>query len=161
MTKCVLMTLVCSLVHLHANSTIRSEYVVGGWDATSFKSIRAQGLKKLAHQLEAYNNGAGLNRIIIVDDTMHHRSMRREVFVITRDHNVPLLTVWIQTDLTVALQRLRARTEGERVSEDSFHRVCAQFERPDSSHICDRNHCVLSGESQQRCACRPRRAFNY
>lgn len=56
--------------------------------------------------------------LIIVDDIMYLRSMRRELYVITRDHGVPLVTVWMKSCLDVCLARNRSRNDRINSSND-------------------------------------------
>ena len=56
--------------------------------------------------------------LIIVDDIMYLRSMRRELYVITRDHGVPLVIVWMKSCLDVCLARNRSRNDRINTSSD-------------------------------------------
>lgn len=82
---------------------------------------------------------------------MHLRSMRREIYVITRDYSIPLLTLWLNIDPSIALERNRFRNlyENGNVSEESFVRVSESFQPPDQSFIFDRYSVVIQSDVTQ------------
>ena len=78
---------------------------------------------------------------ILLDDTMHMRSMRREIYVVCRDYRVPLFTVWIDCDLNIAKARLSQRNQlhFQKVVDDaSLERIVDQFQPPNPTFIFDR-----------------------
>ena len=60
--------------------------------------------------------GEGLCNIVIVDDIMYYRSMRREVYTIAREQSYGFVTLYVSVPVEVALQRNAAR-ESARVPE--------------------------------------------
>ena len=76
---------------------------------------------------------------VVVDDNMYLRSMRRQVYNLTRDTKHALLTVHVTCELDVARERNQTRDGIERVAERSFDNIIQDFQVPNSRHICDRN----------------------
>lgn len=81
-------------------------------------------------------------RIIIVDDIMYLRSMRRQVYVIARDAHAKLLTIFVDTNPSLAKQRNLTRNEKECIAGEAMERIISHFEGP-SDMIYDRNHIRL------------------
>ena len=79
------------------------------------------------------------NKLILVDDIMHLKSMRKQVFQLCRLHRAPLLTVYVSTPLEIALQRNRARIAETAVSEASLRKLFEEFEVPDARFVHDRH----------------------
>jgi len=80
--------------------------------------------------------------LIIVDDIMYLRSMRRELYVITRDHGVPLVIVWMKSCLDVCLARNRSRNDRINTSNDDNNTTtsscCIDRRITESIHSIDR-----------------------
>jgi tRNA uridine 5-carbamoylmethylation protein Kti12 len=79
--------------------------------------------------------------LIIVDDIMYLRSMRRELYVITRDHGVPLVIVWMKSCLDVCLARNRSRNDRINTSNDDNNTTsscCIDRHITESIHSIDR-----------------------
>ena len=87
-------------------------------------------------------------QITIVDDIMHLRSMRREVYVIARDRGVPVITVWINTDIETALARNRLRTGREKIDEDAIWKIHNTLQPPDPVHVFDRHSFTVDGNGE-------------
>ena len=163
------------------------------WDETSFKLIRSKCLQRvidaihiqssMVKSLSPHCNGSidadadddavlvhtKNDGLIIVDDIMYLRSMRRELYVITRDHGVPLVTVWMKSCLDVCLARNRSRNDNtstscridrhsiesihsidrraKLVTDDTILRIHGAFEEPTSEFIFDRYHIVVDSDS--------------
>ena len=177
------------------------------WDEKSFKLIRSKCLQRVIDAIHiqsssvkslsphcngsidtdddddaaAYDDAVLVHTtndgLIIVDDIMYLRSMRRELYVITRDHGVPLVTVWMKSCLDVCLARNRSRnaristssddntstscridrhnTESihsidrnvKLVTDDTILRIHGAFEEPTSEFIFDRYHIVVDSDS--------------
>jgi tRNA uridine 5-carbamoylmethylation protein Kti12 len=128
------------------------------YDDESFHSIRSEGLKILEEHIVAFKTNecsdttSQLQQVAIVDDIMHLRSMRRAVFKVARKYSVPLLVVWVKTDLTAALERngRRRLNEGDRIPSEVIQKLFEQFDEPSSKHICDRHCCTIDGNSTDR-----------
>lgn len=122
----------------------RSDSVQMDWDETSFKRSRAQTLQILNDTLSSLEDKDTVSstlarEVVIVDDIMHLRSMRRQVYQIARDHEVPLLTLWINTCNDTARARNSQRPEGKhRVVEEAFEKIVRDFQPPNIEHIGDR-----------------------
>ena len=77
--------------------------------------------------------------------------MRREVYVIARDCNIPIIVAWVNTPLEVALERNGQRMGKQRIKEQTIIKIHAALEPPDVQHICDRVHIVIDGACEGRC----------
>jgi tRNA uridine 5-carbamoylmethylation protein Kti12 len=123
------------------------------WDSTTFHLIRYNALSTLSKMI---TNQQGMDemvlsevqnkvsKIIIVDDIMYLRSMRRQIYCIARDHTCKLLTIFIDTVPNIARSRNSRRTEKDRVDDEAMEKIISRFERPNHEFICDRNHLVIS-----------------
>lgn len=85
--------------------------------------------------------------MLLIDDLMYLRSMRREVYVCARDCNIPLLTVWVKTDLHLALERNSKRVECLSIPNDVIEKIDANLQPPDPSFIFDRHSIVVDGNA--------------
>jgi tRNA uridine 5-carbamoylmethylation protein Kti12 len=96
------------------------------------------------------------SKVLVVDDTMHLRSMRREVYMRARDVShirnaaVTLLTVFVQTSAALTRTRNATRRGVDRVADDAMDRIEQTFEGPAESLIFDRQHVVCALEDEKR-----------
>uniref|UniRef100_A0A7S3DG17 Uncharacterized protein n=1 Tax=Palpitomonas bilix TaxID=652834 RepID=A0A7S3DG17_9EUKA len=79
--------------------------------------------------------------VLIVDDNMHYRSMRREYYRLARDYGCPFLLIYVHSDPEVAWERNSARVEG-RIPSDTFWRMVSLFEEPSAEEMPE-NHIVV------------------
>jgi O-phosphoseryl-tRNA(Sec) kinase len=88
--------------------------------------------------------------LVIVDDTMHYRSMRAECWRIARTTGAAYLFSHIKCPRDVALERNKLRPPGQRVPEEVFKRTVAIFEPPEESSHCpfDSNNYRVALETQ-------------
>lgn len=90
------------------------------------------------------------NHLLIVDDTMHYRSMRAECWRIARATGAAYLHAHIKCPLETALERNQQRPPGQRVPEEVLRRTAAIFEPPEEnqhfSYDSDRYKVVLDIE---------------
>ena len=112
-----------------------------------------EGIRAIAHSFPfaTANDSDEFPGLILVDDIMYLRSMRREVYVIARDCNIPIIVVWVNTPLEVALQRNSQRSGKQHIEEQTIIKIHAALEPPDAQHICDRVHIVIDGACENRC----------
>ena len=73
--------------------------------------------------------------ILVIDDIMYLKSMRREVYVLARDRQIPLLTVWASAALETAILRNEMRPTEQRVTRDAIERIFTQFEAPTDDYF--------------------------
>lgn len=80
--------------------------------------------------------------------------MRREIYVICRDYQIPFLILHFQCEIEIALQRIHERNsqimineqnQNNLVSDESFHRIQSNFQIPNPQYICDRSCLLLDG----------------
>lgn len=81
----------------------------------TFKEIRAKALDIVADLIRSSND---MHNVIIIDDTMHYHSMRREVYTLVRDLQGMLRMVWLICDVDTAVERdkIRESSLGEKVA---------------------------------------------
>jgi tRNA uridine 5-carbamoylmethylation protein Kti12 len=85
--------------------------------------------------------------IIIVDDIMYLRSMRRQVYVLARESGIPVLVVWVRTELDVALERNAQRTGKGRVPDEVIAKIYSELQPPEEVFIFDRYFLVLENST--------------
>lgn len=88
--------------------------------------------------------------VILIDDIMYLKSMRREIYVIARDKGIPVFTVWVKVDFEIAKQRNLCRPMECRVSDAAMNRIFIGFEPPVSSLIFDRCNYTVNGSCEAR-----------
>jgi hypothetical protein len=101
---------------------------------------RAAALQHLEQQLEQ-------NQLVVVDDTMHLRSMRREVYALGRARGVPVVVIWLRAPLALALARNSTRVPAHQVEESAIGRIHTALEPPDGSLVQDRCFLVVDADS--------------
>lgn len=69
-------------------------------------------------------------RLVLVDDNMQYRSMRRDVYVLARDRRLAYLQLHVACDLAVALARNAERDGLRRVPPAVLERMAGAFEAP-------------------------------
>jgi tRNA uridine 5-carbamoylmethylation protein Kti12 len=89
--------------------------------------------------------------VIIVDDIMYYRSMRREIFTLARDSIISeFVVVWVNVPLEVAMSRNESRELLKRVGTEAMQRIHNAFEPPVESLIFDRVHLQIDNSSEHR-----------
>jgi tRNA uridine 5-carbamoylmethylation protein Kti12 len=83
------------------------------WNEHSFDISRKNGMDKLSTTIEK----GGYN-VVIVDDIMFYRSMRRDVYRIAREHSCGYVSIFINISLEIALKRNASRELPSRVAEE-------------------------------------------
>lgn len=73
--------------------------------------------------------------------------MRRQIYVLSRNYDVSLVTVWIRADLKTVIKRNKDRIGTHRVKDVSIKTVFENFESPDQSDIFDRNSITIDSEN--------------
>jgi tRNA uridine 5-carbamoylmethylation protein Kti12 len=140
----------CELIHFDNYEEDRE-----AWGKGSFQSGRNHALAQLLSMLSGVRDAEGLAChkqepsndhcdhpkavLAIVDDIMYLRSMRREVYVIAREHRCHHLVVYVDTDLDVCRERNSSRNEVTKINEQSLQRIHSQLEPPRCSDIADRH----------------------
>ncbi len=81
------------------------------------------------------NKNKGRN-LVIVDDTMHYRSMRAECWRIARSTGAAYLYSHIKCPIERALERNNHRPRGQRVPEEILKRTASIFEPPEENQQC-------------------------
>ena len=117
------------------------------WDEHSFRASRDEGILQLQRMItsstaavDKSNGVSHLNHtVIIVDDIMYLHSMRRAVYVATRDLLVrSLITVRVTANLTASLSRNSLREDSRRMSDETVTRIYNQFEELNASLVHER-----------------------
>jgi tRNA uridine 5-carbamoylmethylation protein Kti12 len=120
------------------------------WDEDSFGTSREKNIAQLQDLIQQPALD-GLHKLIIVDDIMYLHSMRRAIYVKTRDldiHNP--FVIRVSADYSTALTRNSLRPDSKRVAEDTLLRIFNQFEEPNTSLVHERNNYVVDTMSSGR-----------
>ena len=67
--------------------------------------------------------GSGSQRIVIVDDIMFYRSMRREIYKIARENHHGFVSIFMEIPIEVALDRNSKRGSASRVAKEVFAHI--------------------------------------
>ena len=108
------------------------------WSENTFKQYRELALNDVNQILTESNRPK--ESVLIIDDIMYLKSMRREIYVLARDNCAKLLCIWIDCSLDNAIKRNNNRTGTGKISEESIFRVNSLFEPPDPTYITDRHY---------------------
>lgn len=90
--------------------------------------------------------------VIIIDDLMYLHSMRREIYVITRDENIPLLTIRVRTSLDFAILRNSLRPMSIKISNETISKIFENFQEPNNSIVAERLNYIVDNTSDERWA---------
>lgn len=114
---------------------------------TTFRASRVAALRSVESELQSFLADNVEKFAVVVDDIMYLRSMRRQLYVLGRQHAVPLAVVWVQTSLPTALARNAAREALRRIPEATIVKLHSHFEAPSRLHTADRLSFVLANEA--------------
>ncbi|CAM9495190.1 unnamed protein product, partial [Ectocarpus fasciculatus] len=103
----------------------------------SFKEIRSITMSLIAEKLKSDS----CRNVIIVDDTMHYHSMRRELYACSRDSRAAMRVVWLRCDVEVAVERDNARDAT--LGEETVRKVHSMFEAPREEYIWERGYVTV------------------
>ncbi len=131
------------------------------WDENSFRLARSKGIgciQEIVASLQAQEVYQSNDHIsfIVVDDNMHLRSMRREIYVIARNYGLPHLTVFVDVPIQIALERNESRNSNEfsdlsgYIPSESFNRIADNFQVPSERFIYDRNLIKIESSTMER-----------
>ena len=124
----------CSVVLVAFDDHLAAE---ADWDETTFGAARSASLRAVEAALADESV-----TVVVVDDIMHLKSMRRQVYVLGRQRNVPVVVVTSNVELSTALARNALRTSPHRVEDAAILRIHSHFEPP-GSNTADRLHFTL------------------
>lgn len=110
------------------------------FDPVEWRRERVVALGQVEAALQKGGASAGLalpgagspGLVVIVDDNMFYRSMRRVIFRMCRQHASAFLVVHLRVSPGVAVERNRARAGRARVPDAAFQRMVAAFQPPAS-----------------------------
>ena len=128
------------------------------WDEHSFRASRDEGILQLQRMItsstapvDKSNGVSHLNHtVIIVDDIMYLHSMRRAVYVATRDLLVrSLITVRVTANLSASLSRNSLREDSRRMSDETVTRIYNQFEELNTSLVHERVSTTVDTSTEQ------------
>jgi len=95
------------------------------WNEESFALSRRAGIERISSALNACHAD-----IIVIDDIMFYRSMRRKIYQLARDHMAGYLTVYIDSTFDVVCARNAERAGASRVTDESMRNIWSKFEPP-------------------------------
>ena len=124
----------CSVVLVAFDDHLAAE---ADWDETTFGAARSASLRAVEAALADESV-----TVVVVDDIMHLKSMRRQVYVLGRQRNVPVVVVTSNVELSTALARNALRTSPHRVEDAAILRIHSHFEPP-GSNTADRLHFTI------------------
>ena len=120
------------------------------WDEDSFGTSREKNIAQLQDLIQQPTLN-GLHKLIIVDDIMYLHSMRRAIYVKTRDLEVhDLFIIRVSADYSTALTRNSLRPDSKRVAEETLLKIFNRFEEPNTSLVHERNSFVVDTMSPVR-----------
>ena len=99
------------------------------FDPVAWRRDRATALSLVDAALRQAEGESG-ERVVIVDDNMFYRSMRRVIFRMCRENRCAFVTIHVRVSAEVATGRNRAREGRARVPEAAFQRMLAAFQPP-------------------------------
>ena len=70
-------------------------------------------------------------KLVIVDDNMHLRSMRRQLYLLARKHRTAFITLYVETPLSVALESNNSREKKNKVPMHVITKMNHDLEVPD------------------------------
>ncbi len=111
------------------------------WNENSFGQIRSTALRILQLEIDTVHSEE-CHHVIVIDDNMYLKSMRREIYVVARQARALLVTIWCQASITICRDRNQCR-DVDRVLQESFDRIAANFEEPNPKHIFDRHLAIV------------------
>jgi tRNA uridine 5-carbamoylmethylation protein Kti12 len=118
------------------------------WNENTFKQYRELALHDINQIFTEKNRSKDFDTVLIIDDNMYLKSMRREVYVMARDNNTKLLCIWIDSSLENSIRRNNERTGKDKILEESIFRIHKLFEPPDTTYVADRHFiCLKNNES--------------
>jgi tRNA uridine 5-carbamoylmethylation protein Kti12 len=82
------------------------------WNENSFKLSRQNAISEINNHI---NNNI---EIIIIDDIMFYRSMRKDIYKLARCHSYGFVIVYLQVSLEIALHRNNCRPESSKVPNE-------------------------------------------
>jgi len=111
------------------------------FDPVRWRKERAVALDQVEAALEQGGASAGLappgagspSLVVIVDDNMFYRSMRRVIYRMCRQHASAFLLMYLRVSPGIAAERNQARVGPARVPDAAFQRMVAAFQPPASS----------------------------
>ncbi|QDZ17999.1 seryl-tRNA(Sec) kinase [Chloropicon primus] len=102
----------------------------GQYDPETWREGRREALAKVAREAAAAATPTteGRHKLVVVDDNMHLRSMRREIYLVARKHGAALAVLHVNTELPEALERNAKRPRP--LPDHVLVRMHASFEPP-------------------------------
>jgi tRNA uridine 5-carbamoylmethylation protein Kti12 len=102
------------------------------FEVEAWRAARREAVQRARSALVAASEPAASATVTVVllDDNMHYRSMRKAACHLAREHGAAFVHVHVRVSETVALARNAARAENERVPAHLLHEMAAAFEPP-------------------------------
>lgn len=109
------------------------EYLTGGVEPFSpalWHQAREECYQRIHHA--AMTSPSQAKHLIIVDDNMYLRSMRRRCFRIARECGAAFQIIHCRASLELSLRHNAMRSSGQKVNEESIRHMAISFEEPNS-----------------------------
>lgn len=113
--------------------------------------IRCKGVTMVQEIIQQHKSSLSTSSLlIIIDDNMYMKSMRREIYVIARDAAIPMIVLWCNLNERLCQERNAVRDDKERVSDASFDNIVQRFELPNPRNIYDRHLVIWEGSEHEK-----------
>ena len=123
------------------------------FEPESWKSAREacfRALRDVMDEEEEEEEERKRHRCVILDDTMHYKSMRREAYRYAREFRAAFVVVHVDVDEKECWERNSRREDGDvlKVPREAFERLKAAFDAPgkggyDADEAFDKNYLVV------------------
>lgn len=105
----------------------------GAFDPFLWKSGRQLALREAENLLTNERPSSGQRLLLLLDDTMHLRSMRRDVFQMARKLGTAFMIVSVSVNPIVSFERNNQRSQSEKVPLEVWESLSLREEVPDST----------------------------
>lgn len=120
---------ICFDDHGPSHSGEGGEGEAEGFDPLAWKEARNEAVSRVESELASRPEAGGGRKLVVADDNMHLRSMRRQVYLLARDHGADFAVLHIDAELPVALERNASRGPSA-LPDHVLADMSAKFEPP-------------------------------
>ncbi|KAK9805006.1 hypothetical protein WJX73_000675 [Symbiochloris irregularis] len=114
----------------------------------AWKAGRQQAFKAVAAVLTKHVGQPGHGCMVLVDDNMHLRSMRKDVWHLARQHRAAFVQLYLPCSLDQALQRNSRRPPHQQVPLEVIQRMSERLEAPRPEQYAWERHTVTHSTAE-------------